>query len=231
MKSKSGHKKVGTCGYCGRTEPLTRDHIPPRSLFEKPYPSDLITVPCCETCREGWSDDDEYFRAAVVSSLNVYGESKAQQACDALLRSIEKPQKKGFAKRILQSLHDVEIKSESGIYLGTVPAFSLDKSRIHRVLQRIIRGLFFHSFQCPLPLSYEALCYFQQFGFGYLPQKLNMITFPQSHSIGNGTFEFSYRQIHEDKNSTVWVGLFYSRLPFIGFTRPKSRHEKKYKNL
>ena len=227
MKTKSGPKTIGLCGYCGRTEPLTRDHIPPQCLFEKPYPSDLITVPCCEGCRAGWSDDDEYFRAAVVANLNVHGEPKAQQAWDGLLRSMGKPTKKGFAKRILQDIHDVEVESESGIYLGTAAAFSLDKTRIDRVLQRIIRGLFFHAFQCPLPSSHEALCHLQQFGFGYLSQELNGITFPPPRSTGNGIFEFTYRQTHEDKHSSVWIGSFYGRLPFIGFTRPKSTPEKK----
>jgi hypothetical protein len=138
-----------------------------------------------------------------------------------------KPQKRGFAKRILQGIHDVEVTSESGIYLGTAAAFSLDKVRIARVLQRIIRGLFFHVFQRPLPSSHEALCYLQQFGLNYLSQNLNGITFPAPRRAGKGAFEFTYRQTHEDKHSSVWIGSFFGRLSFIGFTRPISAPDKK----
>jgi len=42
--------KIGICVYCGKKLPLTKDHIPPKNLYSKPRPSNLITVPCCEKC-------------------------------------------------------------------------------------------------------------------------------------------------------------------------------------
>ena len=63
--------KIKWCYLCRATENLTRDHVPPENLFPKPKPSNLITVPCCKTCNEGFSKLDEQFRAFVSSAANV----------------------------------------------------------------------------------------------------------------------------------------------------------------
>ena len=48
------------CVYCG--EPATtKDHVPPRCLLEKPYPTNLRTVPCCSRCNSKFSLDEQYF--------------------------------------------------------------------------------------------------------------------------------------------------------------------------
>jgi hypothetical protein len=60
---------VRKCYLCGSTENLTRDHIPPENIFPKPKPTNLITVPCCRKCNEGFSKDDEAFRLWVASSV------------------------------------------------------------------------------------------------------------------------------------------------------------------
>jgi 5-methylcytosine-specific restriction endonuclease McrA len=59
------------CIYCGAAEDLTVDHVPPKNLFPKPRPSDLITVPACRTCNKSYERDDDYFRLA----MTVLGEA------------------------------------------------------------------------------------------------------------------------------------------------------------
>ena len=54
------------CIYCGTTEQLTADHVPPKNIFPEPRTSDLITVPACERCNKSYELDDEYFRAAIT---------------------------------------------------------------------------------------------------------------------------------------------------------------------
>ena len=50
------------CVYCGGTDDLTDDHVPPKTIFPKPRPSGLITVRSCKKCNCGSSRDDEHFR-------------------------------------------------------------------------------------------------------------------------------------------------------------------------
>src|SRR5437588_11603702 len=69
---RSGTPKPQTelCYLCRRPNPETRDHIPPKGIFEEPRPPNLISVPCCEQCRQGQHDDDEFFRLFVCGLLH-----------------------------------------------------------------------------------------------------------------------------------------------------------------
>ncbi len=55
--------RVGTCTFCGLKGYVTDDHVPPRCLFSRPRPNNLVTVPACKDCNTRKSSkDDEYFR-------------------------------------------------------------------------------------------------------------------------------------------------------------------------
>jgi hypothetical protein len=67
-------KQEPFCVYCGATENLTEDHVPPQCLFPKPRPR-LIKVPACKACHAPTSKDDEYFRMGVC--IRGYPERKS----------------------------------------------------------------------------------------------------------------------------------------------------------
>lgn len=212
-------KKNGRCAYCAEIRPLTDDHIPPRNLFPKPRSSNLITVPCCETCQAGWSKDDEYFRAAILSSAKVSESSLAQGAINSLVRSLSRHEQRGFSRTILESIKEVEIVTEVGIFLGKEPVFQLDIERISRVAQRIVRGLFFHEKGYAVPLGYEVFATIQQFGLEPIFEQLPEVHFPQLRIVQDGIFSYTFRETEEDQNSSIWFLLFYKELPLVGFTR------------
>lgn len=56
-----------SCIYCGNSA-NTRDHAPPRGILEQPLPSNLRTVPACQTCNAGWSKDEEYL-AVILAQI------------------------------------------------------------------------------------------------------------------------------------------------------------------
>lgn len=70
----------------------------------------MITVPCCEQCREGWSKDDEYFRLAIVSHASIYNHPYVKKLNEVLLRSLRKPDKQGFSIMVNSSLRELEMK-------------------------------------------------------------------------------------------------------------------------
>jgi hypothetical protein len=49
------------CTYCGINVPDTRDHVPSRILLDDPFPENLPVVPCCSSCNQSFSLDEEYF--------------------------------------------------------------------------------------------------------------------------------------------------------------------------
>src|ERR1700687_4752362 len=62
------------CIYCGRSAE-DYDHVPPKCLFQRPSPSDLLTVPSRRVCNRKFSFDDEFFRDA-VGKLRMLGRGK-----------------------------------------------------------------------------------------------------------------------------------------------------------
>lgn len=206
------------CAYCGRAEPETMDHIPPQNLFPKPRPSNMITVPCCEGCRVGWSDDDEYFRVAIVSAIGTHENEYAQEVYRVLLRSMGKETKAGFASLIRKSLMKVEVQTEAGLYLGDVPAIKVNKKRCDRVAQRIIRGLFFHEKGHPVPEGYKVENRFYQFGFERIVKSLGNPPFVEQRVIGNSIFIYTFASCTGEPDCTIWLSVFFRGLPFIGYT-------------
>jgi len=59
-------KEKSVCVFCGDPA-TTRDHVPPKGVFPDPKPSDLITVPACDSCNSDTKLDDEYFRWLVAT--------------------------------------------------------------------------------------------------------------------------------------------------------------------
>src|SRR4051812_40316879 len=58
------------CYLCQKRPATTKDHVPPKSLFPKPRPSNLMTLPCCFPCNNRFSKHEEYFRLFASSCIN-----------------------------------------------------------------------------------------------------------------------------------------------------------------
>jgi len=150
---KKGKKSVlNTCAYCGSMTYCTPDHIPPKNLFPKPWKG-LVTVPACNTCHSNTSRDDEYFRLKILMRENVLSNPGAKKQWKIALRSLTKTEAVGLRKRVVSDIMLVEFKTQSGLYLGTRPGYNVDMDRIHNVLRRIVRGLYFKETKKTLGLN------------------------------------------------------------------------------
>lgn len=119
--------RVDSCAYCGAPNAGTMDHLPPVSMFPPPKPSNLISIPCCEQCRRGWSKDDEYFRLAVVSCASLFPTPARDSVNEAVLRSMRREQSKKFARFICESLTHALLTNNQGVVVGESPAINIVK--------------------------------------------------------------------------------------------------------
>lgn len=118
------------CIYCQCEEASTRDHVPPKQLLRKPYPTNLFTVPSCEKCNRSYSNDEEYFRLVIVGLLCHTPEAE-------LL--FDGPVSRSMDRRpVLEELIFSSLSAEQG---GV--ALDVDHNRIHRVADKIAKGLCF----------------------------------------------------------------------------------------
>lgn len=218
------------CVFCGAENPETKDHIPPKSLFAKPYPNDMITVPCCEVCRSGWSDDDEYFRTILLTSENMDFDSRVLSALSSVYRSVRKPGKVAFARMISDSICDFEVRTPTGIVLPTKSGFKYDAPRISRVLSRIVKGLFSHEFGVVFPSDYEVWAILDQYG-----QKAQEITkavrFEDARWAADRMFVYTFARAEDSEWASIWLGAFYEKVSFVAFVRPTKLEGKTSRTL
>ena len=133
-------RKQGTCIYCGETGPITRDHVPPECIFPDPKPVDLITVPACDPCNESFKLDDEYFRTFLIT-----GAPHDATARGLWNRKIIGSRNAEPIRRMLRKAsRPVDLKTQSGIWVGKSAAVSFDAKRVARVAARIVLGLWWN---------------------------------------------------------------------------------------
>ncbi len=215
------------CVYCGSAEALTDDHIPPKTLFPKPRPSNLITVPSCRSCNEGASRDDEYFRL-VISMRHDTGDHPAVKAIlPSIYRSLQKPSKKGFQQAFFNSMGNLDLLSAGGIYLGTAPGYDVDLSRLDRVAARITTGLYFHEFGKRIPEYFHVTAY-SAAGLTNIDSDATVrvldifdkVTRNSPNVFGENVFAYWFQRVQGHDTMSAWVLAFYKRVAFLCMVTP-----------
>ena len=199
---------MGYCAYCGEWRVMTRDHVPPRSLFGG-SPGDLITVPSCYFCNRGASKHDEYFN--IVVKLGIDRNRFPHENADSVetIKNLARPESLGFARFLLQR------------YSTNPSRFVVDRARVGVVLRRIVRGLFYREIGLRLP----EFVPFQFVSIEDQPRKaaaLSDVTDSLTRSlqtIGDGVFRYAFAQCAPpDPFVTAWLLSFYDYRRFFCFT-------------
>ncbi len=230
--NRSRPRKTGECIYCGRVRPVTEDHVPPRNLFAKPRPNNLIKVPSCHECHsenKQVSQDDEYFRLMLTLNESTATHPDVTQLLPTVLRSLARPDKVGFTKSLLKSIKEVNVRSRSGLFIGSKLAFDVNLARLDNVARRITIGLFYHEKGYRLPDEYEAVAYSES-GMQDLTNDvkqelqaniLQPLMTNAPNIIGNRVFTYRVAYSDTDKNASAWLFIFYERVAFLCMTLPK----------
>jgi hypothetical protein len=195
---------------------LEDDHIPPRNLFPAPRPNNLITVPSCKQCNRSFMLDDEYFRLVIADASSP---KMSPENFDHLLKAKHKL----FSAR--------KIRSAKGLLLNKLDRSSgllaVDRDRVERVLERIVRGLFFCLRGMRLPDTYAVGLWSDWFAqevkdgsnFKSTLEEVELsLSFKPPNRIGKDVFEFRSLTFDHDPYVTAWHLLFYSHRSFIGIT-------------
>lgn len=133
------------CLYChGNAD--SKDHVPPRSLLERPFPKNLITVPACVLCNNGFSLDEQYFRDGL-----------AQVGFSPTLHS--KLEQNGIVTRSLTRAPKYRKLIEEAIFEGNDGRifFNAKLKRFERIAVKIALGILFHEYQ-DYPITKGIIC-------------------------------------------------------------------------
>jgi len=207
------------CYLCGSQKRLTREHVPPKGLFLKPRPSNLVTVPCCFPCNNGYAKDDEYFRLAVSSLINANQSGKRVWKQRVVSQPCLQNRIKGLVDEIRKDIRPAILSTPSGDVYGT--AISIRADIISSVLARVTKGLLsiVHPEVDRNSLAFE-ITQIDQF-------KLNSIVASgvadafTHYVVGEGVYRHWRALSAEDTHFGIWVHMFYDAATWV------LRHERK----
>jgi hypothetical protein len=197
------------CAYCGDCRELTKDHVPPRSLFSKPRPA-LMTVPCCNPCNKGFQQDDEYFQLMVKAGIDT--QKFPNEVADSIkaIKNLARPESLGFAISFLEK------------YEPNPGRHYVDPKRIERVLHRIVRGLFYHDVGVrlleSLPFRFVSINDSPKKAAAFRSVIASLEESPTT--VGDGIFRYAFEQEVPFTLSMAWLFTFYDHRKFLCLTTP-----------
>lgn len=221
--------KVGQCVYCGEQKELTKDHVPPKCLFNKPKPNTLVTVPCCNDCNKDAQKDDEYFRNAIVMREDVFQNLEAKIAYQKVIASFINPEQLLFKNYFYKSIERKVVYSNLGLNLGTKYLFNADLKRINNVIRRITKGLFYHHKKTRLSNN-NMIFAFNQTELKNIYnnkdndeiisffEKFKKYPFSQEIDIGKNIFKYRYLLFNDSNSVSAWLFMFYNTFFALSFT-------------
>lgn len=218
--------KKKRCIYCGKIA-NSADHIPPKSIFPKPRPNNLQTVPSCVKCNRGFQADDDCFMQVLPSRHDVGQNPAALQIMEAAIRNLQRSEAAGFRRTFLQRISEVELFTEGGIYLGRTLQTDIDFQRLESVARRTVRGLYFKWKGVPLPKKSPITVYLD-IGFAQLRDDaekslLNLVGKLQNESplvVNPHVFKCWRKDAIGAEWASAWFLLFFNSIWFLCLTEP-----------
>jgi hypothetical protein len=151
-------EKFPACAFCGGANTTTtREHMPPKALFDNSHRPDRLVMPACSECNRGTSTSD--LIAAMVSRWDFYANNQSQidhsklsaqikrQAPEVVREwlSVESPAQQRKARRHLES-HGVNIPF--GARFTTIGPLTI--RHLNVFAHKLTLALYFEHFKRPL---------------------------------------------------------------------------------
>jgi hypothetical protein len=161
--------KFPQCCFCGGLRPATtREHMPPKALFDKSHRPNVLIMPACKECNNRTSTADAV--ASVLSRWRAMDMSEAEKADHLrLVEGIKKSHPKIAAEWNSLSLLDrLKAKRDfqrDGVVVpanaGLVRIGSLTIRQLNLFSHKMVLGLYFEHFRKPLPNTGRVCAYWR----------------------------------------------------------------------
>jgi hypothetical protein len=149
--------QLPACAFCGIKATTTREHMPPKALFDNSHRPDRLVMPACSECNRGTSTSD--LIAAMISRWDFYPNAQSQidhsklsaqikrQAPDVVREwlSIDSPAQQRQARRHLET-HGVNVPF--GARFTTVGPLTIQHLNVFA--HKLVLALYFEHFKRPL---------------------------------------------------------------------------------
>jgi hypothetical protein len=208
------------CAICGIEKATTMDHIPPKGIFAKPRPQNLITVPACKKCNNAASKDDEDFRAHL--SLHVGKNTPETQALwnKGTLNSLKHNRR--LLNNITSKMKKVSIRTKEGIIYDE--KYAILWSDTHdKTIERMIRGLYYHHFG---EILGNRVIVKVQWRRSLTEKDIAITKGYKQYNIGGNSLIYRFARDKESSLISLWLFQFYGRHWASGYTIPVALPDK-----
>ncbi len=147
------------CALCSQRPSITRDHIPPKAIFDNSHRPDQLVVPACDVCNRGTSTAD--LIASIMSRWNVDSHQQEQhdhsrlvprlrKQCPEVIKEWTRP---GFIerKKARQHLEKQGVTVPLGAGLASIGPITI--RHLNLFAYKMALGLYFEHVRMPLPNS------------------------------------------------------------------------------
>jgi hypothetical protein len=227
-----------TCYFCGGMRPsATREHMPPKSLFDNSYRPDRLIMPACQQCNNETSTAD--LTAAVVSRWNYDSDEQERADHKKLVAQVRRQApalvdewtkltgvQRKRARRHLRD-HGVMVPIDAGI--ATIGPLTI--SQLNLFAHKAVLALYFEHFKVPLPAS-GLVCAFwktkEDFSRNGIPQAI-LDCLPDYGTLMQGKWSehkiFEYRHaMNRSEGLFGCLARLRNGLFVIGFASQKPDH-------
>ncbi len=219
-----GNGRPVACIYCGRPGKTTKDHVVAKSLFRRPLPSNMVTVPACLECNREKGKLDEYFRDVLTADIVCSDNPVVKDIVTGPVRRWMGTRRSLLGRDFLTDGRFVPVQTAGGIYLGHHAAAPLDWNRVTSVCSMIVRGLHFHHTKRRFPdeTSFRVLRESSPENVSRLIKRFSARQDTNGvFGIGEGVFEYVFVVDLHEHSASVWLLRFYGSYDISVITLPK----------
>jgi len=180
----------------------TGEHIPPKGFFTTSIRSNcqLLTVPACNYHNESTKKDDEYARTVIAA-----GSYENKLAWDLLEERVFPGGSSGLITSLYEKMVPIGILDSGGEELYK---FDIERSRLGRVIEKIIAGIYWHKNGSRIPDGYTIAPYSRDHKI-----KSNLwneiLSLPTQYLGHPDVFQFKYGEKANDKNAVIIAMAFF----------------------
>ena len=198
-------RQTTTCAICGEQAATTKDHIPPKGIFPRPRPSDLITVPACRLCNKASSGLDEVFKVFVGIAAG-HGPEGERMFKDQTSKTLQHNRR--LRAQIANTVQDLWLRSPEGVVLGRRSAVPLDSKAHDQTIEKMIRGLHFHHTGAVIADRADIKVHWHD----RLSQSLYEMSLSWATGVvGHGQFIYRYLTHPEEPLTSLWILQFFGK--------------------
>ncbi|HSA85940.1 MAG TPA: HNH endonuclease [Nitrospira sp.] len=205
------------CVYCTENPGVTADHVPPKSFFPEPRPSNLITVPACKKCNSGAGKDEDYFLATFMFSAAGVTDAGKTLWKQRLRRMFQK--NTGLRGKIANGFSSATISTPAGLYVGQGMTLAFEEQRFDSVVRKIVRGLYYFEYDEALPAKIEVTTLFLSTKARYETAVAYADQLTWGKRQWPGIFEYRCARLPDTQQVSMWLMRYYSNTYFWAISR------------